>query len=73
MSLDFFRDCGRILAQEPGDVFKGSTLIRFVFAIDTVFKDKMFLVTRNIFTHYVPPSTVIRRRDNHIMDRYMKE
>ena len=51
MSPDFFRDCGRILAQEPGDIHKGRALIQFVFDIDTVFKGKMFLVTRNIFTH----------------------
>lgn len=68
MSPDFFRDCGRILAQEPGDIHKGRALIQFVFDIDTVFKGKMFLVTRNIFTHRVPPSTAVRRRDNHTMN-----
>ena len=67
MSSDFFRDCGGILAQEPGDILEGSALIQFVFDIDTVFKGKMFLVTRNIFTHDVPPSTAVRRRDNHTM------
>ena len=51
MNPDFFRDCGRILAQEPGNILKGSALVQFVFDIDTVFKGKMFLVTRNIFTH----------------------
>ena len=51
MSPDFFRDCGRILAQEPGNILKGSALIQFVFDIDTIFKGKVFLVTRNIFTH----------------------
>ena len=68
MSLDFFGDCGRILAQEPGNILKGSALIQFVFDIDTVFKGKVFLVTRNIFTHDEPPSTAVRRRDNHTMD-----
>lgn len=68
VSPDFFRDCGRILAQEPGDIHKGRALIQFVFDIDTVFKGKMFLVTRNIFTHRVPPSTAVRRRDNHTMN-----
>ena len=68
MSPDFFRDCGRILAQEPGDILKGSALIQFVFDIDTVFKGKMFLVTRNKFTHHEPPSTAARRRDNHTID-----
>ena len=68
VSPDFFRDCGRILAEEPGNILKGSTLIQLVFDINTVFKSKMFLVTRNIFTHYEPPSTAVRRRDNHTMD-----
>ena len=68
MSPDFFRDCGRILAQEPGNILKGSAFIQFVFNIDTVFKGKVFLVTRNIFTHHVPPSTAVRRRDNHTMN-----
>ena len=27
VSSDFFRDCGRILAQEPGNILKGSALI----------------------------------------------
>ena len=54
VSSDFFRDCGRILAQESGNILKGSTRIQLVFDIDTVFKSKMFLVTRNIFTHYEP-------------------
>ena len=62
MSPDFFRDCGRILAQEPGNILKGSALVQFVFDIDTVFKGKKFLVIRNIFTHHVPPSTAVRRR-----------
>ena len=68
VSPDFFRDCGRILAQEPGNILKGSALVQFVFDIDTVFKGKVFLVTRNIFTHDEPPSTAVRRRDNHTMD-----
>lgn len=68
VSSDFFRDCGRVLAQEPGNILKGSTRIQLVFDIDTVFKSKMFLVTRNIFTHYEPPSTAVRRRDNHTMN-----
>ena len=42
MSPDFFRDCGRILAQEPGNILKGSALIQFVFDIDTIFKGKVF-------------------------------
>ena len=68
MSPDFFRDCGRILAQEPGNILKGRALIQFVFDIDTIFKGKVFLVTRNIFTHDEAPSTAVRRRDNHTMD-----
>ena len=56
MSPDFFRDCGRILAQEPGNILKGSAFIQFVFNIDTVFKGKVFLVTRNVFTHDEPRS-----------------
>ena len=68
MSPDFFRDRGRILTQEPGNILKGSALIQFVFDIDTVFKGKVFLVTRNIFTHYEPPPTAVRRRYNHTMD-----
>ena len=62
---DFFRDRGRILAQEPGDIFKRCAFVQFVFDIDTVFKGKVFLVARNIFTHHMPPSTAVRRRDNH--------
>lgn len=31
-------------------------------------KGKMLLVTRNIFTHHVPPSTAVRRGDNHTMN-----
>ena len=67
VSPDFFRDCSRILTQEPGDILKGSALIKFIFDIDTVFKGKV-LVTRNIFAHHVPPSTAVRRRNNHTMD-----
>ena len=69
MSPDFFGDCGRILAQEPGNILKGSALIQFVFDIDTVFKGKVFLVTRNIFTHHEPPSDSSRRRN--IMSKYI--
>ena len=65
MSSYFFRDGSGILAQESGDIFKGCTLVQFVFNINTIFKSKMLLVTRNIFTHSVPPSTAVRRRDNH--------
>ena len=68
VSPDFFRDRGRILAQEPGNILKECALVQFIFDIDTVFKGKMFLVTRNIFTHHVPPSTAVRRRDNHTID-----
>ena len=68
MSPDFFRDCSRILTQESGNILKGSAFIQFVFNIDTVFKGKVFLVTRNIFTHDEPPSTAVRRRDNHTMN-----
>ena len=31
-------------------------------------KGKMLLVTRNIFSHHVPPSTAVRRGDNHTMN-----
>lgn len=62
VSLDFFRDSGWILAQEPCNVFKGSPLVQFIFDINTIFKGKMFLVTGDIFTHSVPPSTAVRRR-----------
>ena len=65
---DFFRDRGGILAQEPGNIFKRGTFVQFVFDIDTVFKDKVLLVARNIFTHHMPPSTAVRRRDNHTMN-----
>lgn len=65
VSSDFFRDRGRILAQEPGNIFKRCAFVQFIFDIDTVFKGKVLLVTRNIFTHNVPPSTAVRRRDNH--------
>ena len=65
---DFFRDRGRILAQEPGNIFKRCAFVQFIFDIDTVFKGKVFLVARNIFTHHMPPSTAVRRRDNHTMN-----
>ena len=68
VSPDFFRDRGRILAQKPGNILKGCALVQFIFDIDTVFEGKMFLVTRNIFTHHMPPSTAVRRRDNHTMN-----
>ena len=68
MSPDFFRDCGRILAQESGNILKGSSHIQFGFDIDTVLKGKVFLVTRHVYTHDEPPSTAARRRDNHTMD-----
>ena len=65
---DFFRDRGRILAQEPGNIFKRCAFVQFIFDIDTVFKGKVFLVARNIFTHHMPPSTAVRRRNNHTMN-----
>ena len=65
---DFFRDRGGILAQEPGNIFKRCTFVQFVFDIDTVFKGKVLLVARNIFTHHMPPSTAVRRKDNHTMN-----
>ncbi len=63
--LDLFRDGGRIFAEKSGDIFKGCAFVQFIFEINTVFKGKMFLVAGNIFTHRVPPSTAVRRRDNH--------
>ena len=68
VSPDFFRDCGRILAQEPGNIFKRCAFVQFILDIDTVIKGKVLLVTRNIFTHCMPPSTAVRRRDNHTMN-----
>ena len=68
VSPDCFRDRGGILAQEPGNIFKRGTFVQFVFDIDTVFKGKVLLVARNIFTHHMPPSTAVRRRDNHTMN-----
>ena len=68
VSPDFFRDRGRILTQEPGNIFKRCAFVQFVFDINTVFKGKMLLVARNIFTHYMPPSTAVRRGDNHTMN-----
>ena len=65
---DFFRDRGGILAQEPGNIFKRCAFVQLIFDIDTVFKGKVFLVARNIFTHHMPPSTAVRRRDNHTMN-----
>lgn len=54
VSPDFFRDRGGILAQEPGNIFKRCAFVQFVFDVNTVFKGKMLLVARNIFTHYMP-------------------
>ena len=65
---DFFRDRGGIFAQEPDNIFKRCALVQFIFDIDTVFKGKVLLVARNIFTHHMPPSTAVRRRDNHTMN-----
>lgn len=45
--------------------FKGSAFIQFIFNIDTVIKSKVFLITWDIFTHRIPPSTAVRRRDNY--------
>ena len=68
VALDFFRDRGGILAQEPGNIFKRCAFVQFVFDIDTIFKSKVFLVAGNIFIYHMPPSTVVRRRDNHTMN-----
>lgn len=65
---NFFRDRSRILTQELGNIFKRCAFVQFVFDIDTVFKGKVFLVARNIFTHHMPPSTAVRREDNHTMN-----
>lgn len=65
VGFDLFRNGGRILAEESGDIFKGYAFAQFIFDVNTVFKSKMFLVARDIFTHSVPPSTAVRRRDNH--------
>ena len=66
---NFFRDCGGILTQEPGNIFKRCAFVQFIFDIDTVFKGKVFLFARNIFTHHMPPSTAVRREDNHTIVR----
>lgn len=65
MCLDLFGNGGRILAEKPGDIFKGCAFVQFILDVNTVVKGKMFLVAWNIFTHKVPPSTAVRRRDNH--------
>lgn len=44
-------DSSRVLAKEASNVLKGCALIQFGFNIDTVIKSKVFLVTRNVFTH----------------------
>lgn len=65
VGFHFFRDRGRVLAKKPGDILKGSAFIQFIFNIDTVVKSKVFLITWDIFTHRIPPSTAVRRRDNY--------
>ena len=51
VGLYLFRDGGRILAQEPGDILKGCAFVQFIFDVNTIFKSEMFLVTGDIFTH----------------------
>ena len=51
VSPDFLGDGGRILAQEPCDILERSSLIQFIFDVDTVVKGKMFLVTWDISAH----------------------
>ena len=63
---DFLGYGGGILTQETSNVLKGSPFVQFVFNVDTVFKGKMLLITGNVFTHSVPPSTAVRRRNNFI-------
>ena len=51
VGLYLFRDGGRILVQEPGDILKGCAFVQFIFDVNTIFKSEMFLVTGDIFTH----------------------
>ena len=48
---DFLGDGGRILAQEPCDILERSSLIQFIFNVDTVIKGKMFLVAWDKSAH----------------------
>ena len=51
--LHFLGDSRGILAKESGYVLKGCAFIQFRFNIFTIIKSKVFLITRNEFTHYV--------------------
>ena len=51
--LHFLGDSRGILAKESGYVLKGCAFIQFRFNVLTVIKSKVFLVTRDVFTHYV--------------------
>lgn len=53
MCLNFLRDGSRIFTQVFSHIFEGTAFIQRVFNVYTVFKGKMFLVTRNIFAHKI--------------------
>ena len=67
VSLDFFRDRGGILAQEPGNIFKRCAFVQFVFDIDTVFKGKVLLVISSqislnrVSPKYYKPENAVER------------
>lgn len=46
-------------------LLKGCAFVQLIFNVNTVIKGEMFLVTRNIFTHKVSPSTAVRSRYHH--------
>lgn len=52
MCLDFFRDGSRIFAQVFSHIFEGTAFIQGVFNAYTVFKGKVFLVTRNMIKEW---------------------
>ena len=51
MEFYLLGDGSRILAQEPGNVFKRGTFIQGTFDVLAVIKGKMLLVAGNIFAH----------------------
>ena len=51
--FNFFRDCRRILAQEPGNLLKGTLLIERRFDIEPVIESQMFLVSGYKVTHRI--------------------
>lgn len=58
---DFFRDRCWILAKISGDILKGIATVKGLLNVFTIFKSQMLLITGDVFTHDIAPSTAVRR------------